>query len=75
MLMPRINTFSAFLLALLFILALWGNALAFFAFGLLTLCAVFFFLKWHVKKVFIIAVTVASFIAILSSIIKFFISR
>jgi hypothetical protein len=71
----EINHFSALLLVLLLILTAWGNAYAFFVFGLLTLCVGFIFFQLHTKRTFVIAVSVSSFIAILAGILVFFISR
>jgi hypothetical protein len=70
----KFDRFSVLLLVLLLILTAWGNAYAFFVFGLLALCVGFVFFQLHAKKTFIIAVSVSSFIAIVAGILIFIIS-
>lgn len=72
---PTINNFSAILLSLLLILTAWGNAYGFFVFGLLSLIAGAVLYRSSINRIYVIAVSVSVFVAILSGLILFFRSR
>jgi len=70
--MIKINHLSSGLLAALLLLTAWGNAYAFFVFGVAASCAGMTLLRGRADKSYLIAVIAASVVSVAAGLMTFF---